>query len=182
MEKKTPIYLIKPEKKFYLLRLLMVFIVFGILIYSQLIISMTFIFTIFIGIILIPFSGLLIYIFYINFYKKPLNNKMILERDYIRIYTFTMQKTHYIKFNLKRLKNILIFQSFSEKIIGRNTISMNIQYDVDKQISFLHVNFDKPTLVFLKKLYRKCNLQKHDVIIDFKLNRYFTDILSKILK
>jgi len=177
-------YSLKPAKKFFKIRFLFFAVLIILLIFLQTFICLTSPFYLYLGIFLIPLSGVLIFVFYNYYYRNPLKNEIRLDESLLFINTSTRNKsgTSSFKLNPKKINNILLHQALFDKIFNLRTISMKILLKNGYLISNPHFFFNKESLLFLKMLFKSTDLEKKQFIIDMKMNPDFVKILTKIIK
>ncbi|NHI94593.1 MAG: hypothetical protein EAX96_19030 [Candidatus Lokiarchaeota archaeon] len=183
MEKKSIPNVIKPDKKFYRFRFFILSVIFIALMGFQVVASLMFIFLIFLSLILILLACVFLFLFYRVFYKNPLKNQVILEENSLKCSScknFRQETSFTLK--LEYVKTITFFQTFMDKILRNNTFCLKFQLKKNQEFELKHVNFEKNSLIFIKRLFNKCNMNKCNVIVDPKTKPYFTEVLSKILK
>ena len=184
MDESKKIYSLKPAKKFFQIRFLFLSILLVLLIFLQTIISLTSPFYLYLGVFLIPLSGILIYVFYIYYYKNPLQVTIRLEGLILFFNNSSRNKQNKTAFKLdpNRINNILIHQALLDKILNLKTISLKIMLKNNYQLSIPHVFFNKNAVLFLKMLFKGTDLEKKQLEIDLKMNPGFIKVLSKIIQ
>ena len=183
MEKESTLNILKPSKKFFQIRFLIVSIIFVVLLFFQVIVSFLSLITLIFGIILLPLSVGLFYVFYYILYKKPLESRLSLEDNIIKC-CGSVNYWQGISFNVKleNVMDITLYQTFMDKLLRNNSFSLKLKFRKGHEFLFTHAMFNKNSLLFLKKIYKKCDLDRCNVIIDPKTRPYFVKIFSKILK
>ena len=112
-----------------------------------------------------------------------MENQIVLENNAILgrgSFNFWQEVSFKLKFDT--VENIIFYQTFMDKILHNNAFSLKFKFKKGHEFSFTHASFDKNSLIFLKKLYKKCDLERCNVVIDPKTKPYFVDVLSKILR